>query len=79
MQVRASAQGTWLNLDPAHTLIVAKRARATVRTPGAGGRPTRAQCPSRRRLELHLSWSAGATVRLDEDGNILRVRGYPGN
>ncbi len=29
--------------------------------------------------ELHLSWSGDATVRLDEDGNVLWVRGYPGD
>jgi len=27
--------------------------------------------------EFHLSWSGDATVRLDEDGNVLWVRGYP--
>ncbi len=45
MQVRASAQGTWLNLDPAHSLIVPERARATVRTPGAGGETVEGAMP----------------------------------
>lgn len=28
--------------------------------------------------ELHLSWSSDATVRLDEHGNVVSVKGYPG-
>ena len=28
--------------------------------------------------DLHLTWSADTTVRLDEAGNVVSVEGYPG-
>lgn len=28
--------------------------------------------------ELHLSWSSEAVVRLDSQGNVVSVTGYPG-
>lgn len=69
-EVRIPATYTWNDrIDPNGTYIT-DRVKSTVAEVFTLGRADG--------YDLHLSWSAETTVRLDEAGNVIEVRGYPG-